>query len=169
MQKDGWKTRRVDLAEVPFHPQLVHFPIAFLLLSFIFDLVGAARNSDKWNQFGGFILLLAILSAFAALQSGESAEEMLKPMSDSLHEAVEKHENLASTTFFFILVLGIFRGWLQLKGMFNSWLRWVYVILIGAGVFMILRVGNLGGKLVYQHGAGVNKNVLVPDSLKYKK
>ncbi len=169
MQNGGWKSKRVDLTEVPIHPQLVHFPIAFLLLSFTFDLVGAVRNSDRWNQFGGFILLLAIISAFAALQSGESSEEMLKPMSDSLHEAVEEHENLASTTFFFILVLGIIRGWLQLKERFNSWPRWVYVILIGAGVFMILRVGNLGGKLVYQHGAGVNKNVLVPDSLKYKK
>jgi len=148
------------LAGVPFHPQLVHFPIAFLLLSFIFDLVGATRNSAKWNQFGGIILLLAIISAFAALQSGESSEEMLKPMSASLNEAVEEHKNLASTTFFFILVLGIFRGWLQLKGMFNSWLRWGYIILIGTGVFMILRVGNLGGKLVYQHGAGVNESVL---------
>ena len=166
MRNDGWKSKRADLTGVPFHPQLVHFPIAFLLLSFVFDLVGAVRNSDKWNQFGGFILLLAIISAFAALQSGESSKETLNPMTENLQEAVEEHENLASTTFFFILVLGIFRGWLQLKGMFNSWLRWGYIILIGTGVFMILRVGNLGGKLVYQHGAGVNKNVLVPDSLK---
>ena len=148
------------MAEVPFHPQLVHFPIAFLLLSFIFDLVGAAHNSDRWNQFGGIILLLAIIGAFAALQSGESSEEMLRPMSDTLHEAVEEHEELATTTFFFILVLGIIRGWLQLKGRFNSWLRWGYVILIGSGVILILRVGHLGGKLVYQHGAGVNKSVL---------
>ena len=166
MRNDGWKSKRVDLAEVPFHPQLVHFPIAFLVLSFIFDLVGAARHSDKWNQFGGFILLLAIISAFAALQSGESSKETLNPMTENLQEAVEEHENLASTTFFFILVLGIFRGWLQLKGVFNSWMRWGYIILIGTGVFLILRVGHLGGKLVYQHGAGVNKSVLVPNSLK---
>ena len=148
------------MAEVPFHPQLVHFPIAFIILSFIFDLVGALRNSKKWNQFGGIILLLAILTAFAALQSGESAEEMLKPMTDSLHEAVEEHEDLASTTFFFVLILGIIRIWFQLKGLFNSWLRWGYVVLIGTAVFMILRVGYLGGKLVYQHGAGVNSTVL---------
>ena len=148
------------MTEVPFHPQLVHFPIAFLVLSFIFDLVGAARNSVKWNQFGGIILLLAIITAFAALQSGESSEEMLKPMADSLHEAVEEHQDLATSTFFFILILGIIRGWLQLKGLFNSWRRWGYIVLIGAGVFLILRVGHLGGKLVYQHGAGVNTSNL---------
>ena len=34
------------------------------------------------------------------------------------------------------------------------------VILIGSGVFLILRVGHLGGKLVYQHGAGVNRTLL---------
>jgi len=148
------------LAEVPFHPQLVHFPIAFIILSFIFDLVGTLGNSQKWNQFGGIILLLAIMTAFAALQSGESSEEKLKPMTEGLHEAVEEHEELASATFFFILILGIFRGWLQLKGMFNSWLRWGYVVLIGTAVFMILRVGYLGGKLVYKHGAGVNRTIL---------
>ena len=148
------------MAEVPFHPQLVHFPIAFLVLSFLFDLVGAARNSEKWNQFGGIILLLTIIGAFAALQTGEASEEMLKPMTDSLLEAVEQHEALASKTFFFILILGIIRGWLHLKGLFNSWIRWGYIVLIGTGVFLILRVGYLGGKLVYQHGAGVNSGVL---------
>jgi len=148
------------LAGVPFHPQIVHFPIAFIILSFIFDLVGALRNSKKWNQFGGIILLLAIMTAFAALQSGESSEEMLKPMAKSLHEAVEEHQELASTTFFFILILGIIRGWFQIKGLFDSWPRWGYVVLMGTAVFLILRVGHLGGKLVYQHGAGVNKTVL---------
>ena len=148
------------MAEVPFHPQLVHFPIAFITLSFIFDLVGAMRNSKKWNQFGGIILLLAIMTAFAALQSGESSEETLKPMTKSLHEAVQEHQELASTTFFFILILGIIRGWLQLKGLFDSWLRWGYVVLMGTAVFLILRVGHLGCKLVYQHGAGVNRTAL---------
>ena len=148
------------MTEVPLHPQLVHFPIAFLVLSFIFDLTGALRNSKKWNQFGGIILLLAIVTAFAALQSGESSKEMLKPMADSLHGAVEEHQDLATLTFFFILILGIVRGWLQLKGLFDSWLRWSYIVLIGSGVFLILRVGHLGGKLVYQHGAGVNRTLL---------
>lgn len=145
------------MADIPFHPQLVHFPIAFIILSFIFDLVGTLRNSKKWSQFGGFILLLAVMTAFVALQSGESAEETLKPMTTVLHEAVEEHEELASTTFFFVLLLGIARGWLQVKGLFDSWLRWGYVLLMGIAVFMILRVGYLGGKLVYQHGAGVSR------------
>lgn len=148
------------MSEIPFHPQLVHFPIAFIILSFIFDLVGTLRKSKKWNQFGGFILLLAILSAFAALQSGGLSEETIKPMTTDLHEAVEEHEDLATTTFFFILILGIARAWLQLKGFFDSWLRWGYVVLMGTAVFLILRVGYLGGKLVYQHGAGVNRTVL---------
>ncbi len=160
MQNDGWKNKRAELAEVPLHPQLVHFPIAFLTLSFIFDLVGVVSNSKKWNQFGCIVLLITIISAFAALQSGESSKEMLKPMTNNLLEAVEEHEELASTAFFFILVLGIIRGWLQLKGVFDSWKRWSYIIFIGVGVFLILRVGHLGGKLVFQHGAGVNTSIL---------
>lgn len=104
--------------------------------------------------------MITIFSAFAALQTGESSEEMLKPMTDTLHHAVEEHEELASTTFFYILILGIIRGWLQLKGHFKSWVRWGYVVLIGVAVLSILKVGQLGGGLVYQHGAGVSKTVI---------
>ena len=143
---------------VPLHPQLVHFPIVLITISFVFDLVGTIRNSKNWINFGGILMIIAIVSAFAALQSGEMAEDLIRPMSDSLHEAVEEHEEMATTTFFLVLFMGIARGWLQIKGFFTGWKRWVYVGLAGIAMAMILRVGHLGGKLVYLHGAGVTKS-----------
>ena len=148
------------MAGIPLHPQLVHFPIAFLTVSFLLDLIGILINSKKWIYFGGILLLLAVLTAFAALLSGQSAEDTIEPMSDAFHDAVEEHEGMATRTFFFILMIGIVRGWLQIKSKFNSWKQWGYIMLAGIGVMLILRVGHLGGKLVYNHGAGVSKELL---------
>ena len=155
MPNVGWNPGTDDLSEIPLHPQIVHFPIALITVSFIFDLVGIIFDSKKWTQFGGILLSLAVVSSLIALLTGQSSEQSLKPMSDILHEAVEEHEGMATQVFFFFLIIGILRGWLQLKGRFNSWKQWSYVILAGAGVLLILRVGHLCGTLVYKHGAGV--------------
>ncbi|MCH8927422.1 MAG: hypothetical protein IIB39_01760 [Candidatus Marinimicrobia bacterium] len=155
MRSGGWNLRTVDLSGIPLHPQIVHFPIALITVSFLIDLVGVITGSKKWTQFGGILLSLAVFSSLIALLTGQSSEQSLKPMSDILHEAVEEHEGMATRVFFFFLIIAVLRGWLQLKGIFNSWKQWGYVILAGAGVILILRVGQLGGTLVYKHGAGV--------------
>jgi len=145
----------VILSGIPLHPQIVHFPIVLITVSFLIDLVGVITGSKKWTYFGGVLLSLAVVSSLIALLTGQSAGESLKPMSDTLHEAVVEHEEMATRTFFFFLVIGILRGWLQLKGIFTAWKHWGYLILAGAGVILILWVGNLGGKLVFELGAGV--------------
>lgn len=155
MQSGGWNLRAGKLSGIPLHPQIVHFPIVLFTVSFLLDLVGVIIGSKKWTQFGGILLSLAVVSSLIALITGQSSEQSLKPMSDILHEAVEEHEGMATRVFFFFLILGALRGWLQLKDKFNSWKQWSYVILAGAGVILILRVGQLGGTLVYKHGAGV--------------
>jgi len=155
MQSGGWNLRTVDLSGIPLHPQIVHFPIALITVSFFLDLVGVITGTKKWTQFGGILLSLAVVSALIALITGQSSAQSLKPMSDILHEAVAEHEGMATRVFFFFLIIGIIRGWLQLKGKFDTWKQWGYVVLAGAGVMLILRVGQLGGTLVYKHGAGV--------------
>ncbi|MCH8289157.1 MAG: DUF2231 domain-containing protein [Candidatus Marinimicrobia bacterium] len=154
--------KSTDLTDIPLHPQIVHFPIVLITISFFFDLVGTVRDSKHWTDFGAVLLLLAVVFALAALLSGQSAEDLIKPMSEDLHDAVEEHEDLATFTFFYILLLGIARAWMQIKNKLNSWLRWGYVVLAGISFFLILRVGYLGGRLVYIHGAGVQQEAPMP-------
>ncbi len=151
-----------DLTDIPLHPQLVHYPIALITISFFFDLVGAVRDSKNWTQFGAVLLLLAVVFALVALLSGQSAEDLLNPMPEDLHDAVEEHEDLATFTFFYILLLGIARASMHIKNKLNSWLRWGYVVLAGISVILILRVSHLGGRLVYIHGAGVQQEAPMP-------
>jgi len=155
MQSVGWNLRASSVSEIPLHPQIVHYPIALITVSFLVDLVGVITGSKKWTQFGGILLSLAVASALIALLTGQSSQQSLKPMSDVLYHAVEEHEGMATKVFFFFLIIGILRGWLQLKGVFSTWKQWTYVVLAGAGVIFILRVGQLGGTLVYKYGAGV--------------
>ena len=151
-----------DLTDIPLHPQLVHYPIVLITISFFFDLVGAVRDSKNWTQFGAVLLALAVVFALAALLSGQSAEDLIKPMSEDFHNAVEEHENLATFTFFYILLLGIARAWMQIKDKLNLWMRWGYVVLAGISVILIMRVSHLGGRLVYIHGAGVQQEAPMP-------
>ena len=120
------------------------------------------RDSKHWTQFGAILLLLAVVFALAALLSGQSAKSLIKPMPEDFHDAVEEHENLATFTFFYILLLGIARTWMHIKNKFNSSLRWGYILLAGISFVLILRVGYLGGRLVYIHGAGVQQEVSMP-------
>ena len=120
------------------------------------------RDSKHWTQFGAVLLLLAVVFALAALLSGQSAKDLIKPMPEALHDAVEEHENLATFTFFYVRLLGISRTWMHIKNKFNSWLRWGYITLAGISFLLIMRVGYLGGSLVYIHGAGVQQEDSMP-------
>ena len=120
------------------------------------------RDSKHWTKFGAILLLLAVVFALAALLSGQASKDLIKPMPEGLHVAVEEHENLATFTFFLILLLGIARTWIHIKNKFKSWLRWGYITLAGISFVLILRVGYLGGRLVYIHGAGVQQDDSMP-------
>lgn len=162
MPNTGLNLKSTDLTDIPLHPQLVHYPIVLITIGFFFDLVGAVRDSKNWTQFGAVLLLLAVVFALAALLSGQAAEDLIKPMPEELHDAVEEHENLATFTFFYILLLGIARIWMHIKNKFISWLRWGYILLAGISFVLILRVSYLGGRLVYIHGVGVQQEAPMP-------
>ena len=57
---DFWRT------EV-FHPLSVHFPIAILLVAFLFKLIALGSAKDLWKQGGTFLLLLGTIGVWIAI------------------------------------------------------------------------------------------------------
>lgn len=53
-----------------FHPLVVHIPIALLLLVPLLECIGLARRWNHLRESAGFVLLLASISAFAAVFLG---------------------------------------------------------------------------------------------------
>ncbi len=145
--------------DIPFHPQTVHFPVALLTVGLVFDIIGAVKKSDRWIFFGGLLIVLGLLFSFLALQSGQLAEDEIKPLSELLHEKVEEHEDTATISFFMILAVTVLRYFLVSKQKLDAWRHWIVIVLSTISISLLLWASHLGGVLVYEYGAGVNSSV----------
>ncbi len=55
------------------HPMIVHFPIALLIVGFLFDLIGTFVKKDFYSKAGFYLLILGTLGVVAAYFSGDLA------------------------------------------------------------------------------------------------
>ena len=59
----------------PIHPMVVHFPIALLLASLLFDLIALRWRGQECRATSLSLLALGVLAALVALLTGHLAEE----------------------------------------------------------------------------------------------
>lgn len=157
---DFWRT------EV-FHPLIVHFPIALLLVAFLFKIIALKYKREVWERGGTVLLGLGVLSVWAAIFTGGLAEDIVsKNLCDPA--VLEEHQNLAWVT-----------AWLFTSGLVIDLLRYIKVPLFKNIVFLIavllvltggsallVYVGHLGATMVYQQGAAVHTPS--PDCAEFK-
>ncbi len=88
------------------HPIIVHFPIAFLFIYSFIKIVPFSKwfPEVSWKHIERSLLLIGVLGAFAALSTGEIAEQLVNPN----HQLVEMHSTFAdiSVWIYGILLLG---------------------------------------------------------------
>ena len=136
----------------PLHPILVHFPIALLFTSVLFDVIANWRKNDSFREGAFWLLILGLAGGVAATIAGSWAEEAAEKagIAESL---LETHETLAFVTLgiFGVLLLGrVF-----LKNQFTSKTFPPYFLIALVGLGTLSATGYFGGDLVYEHGAGV--------------
>jgi len=137
----------------PIHPMVVHFPIALLLTSWLFDLLALRWRGGQFRETSLSLLVLGVLAAAVALFTGHGAEEAVEQGGKIPKQAIETHEALAFASFW------IFAGLLGLRGI-SYWglMRERPGLVLGLGVagsLLLLVAGYFGGDLVYRYGAGV--------------
>ena len=137
------------------HPLVVHFPIALLLAAVAADLLGvvlgrraALRDAATWLYCAG------AGTAIAAYVTGENAaDSMLLPA--EVTPLVDDHDNWAfRTTALFALLAGarvILPRFITLTA--PAW--WGALALGLVGTVMLYGTAERGGRLVYEHGLGV--------------
>ena len=76
------------------HPLFVHFPIALLLIYSIIKILPLQKwlPAVAWKHIERALLFFGVLGAFAALSTGEIAEQMTRPNND----VVEAHSLFAA-------------------------------------------------------------------------
>lgn len=140
----------------PLHPAVVHFP---LVLSVLFPFVAAVAlyasrrpgaGRGPWIGLAAMALLL-VGSAWLAIETGQQQEEVVeRVVSEALiHGHEEAAEGLMVGS---IVLLGVILAGF-LPGRWGKGARWASIV---GGVVVLglaVRVGGLGGALVYEHGA----------------
>ncbi len=137
----------------PIHPMVVHFPIALLLASLLFDLAALRWRGEEFRSTSLSLLALGVLAALAALLTGHVAEDAVEHSGKIPKQAIETHEELAFAVFWvFAGLLGVrmlsYWGWMRERSLL--------VLFLGVGGSVLLLVAShYGGELVYRYGAGV--------------
>lgn len=136
------------------HPKIVHFPVALLLSASLFALLALLFNKNRkvflevlqWN------LIVGVLSAVITIISGLIAEKSLVHNKE-IHEIMEWHESLA---WIFSILFLISLVWLLLrKPKIKKPELMILTLLLIVSSGLLAYGAHLGGKMVYEEGAGV--------------
>jgi uncharacterized membrane protein len=144
-----------------FHPRVVHFPIAILLTYVLFETLGAITKKDFLQKGAHLLLLLGVIAAFVAVQTGERAEMAFDYWNKDASALMEIHEQYANLTIWYFAVLLVGRTVLVFKKKFNKVFSYVFVLLAFVGAYFVYQTGDHGGRMVYEHGIGTQYKINV--------
>lgn len=140
----------------PFHPQIVHIPIALLVSSALFAIAGRVLDRDWLRKSSVLMLAIGFLGAWLAIQSGKPAHRVPEHDQGVPEEAIHRHSDTADRVLWLsggaLVALGIatrLQG--SVKGVVSGLALVFQVLAAGA----VVATGYLGGKLTYDHGANV--------------
>jgi uncharacterized membrane protein len=134
------------------HPAIVHFPIALLSIAALFAVLSLVVKKEFFKEIAFWNLLLGVIGTIIAVLTGLIEEQNLVH-NEEIHQVLVKHK----FTGFGILILSftlLTWGWVR-KNKFRKkeYILWVLFLALCTG--MIFYQGFLGGKMVFEQGAGV--------------
>ena len=134
------------------HAALNDLPAALLVVTVLFDLAAWLTKRESLQAAASWTLWAGVLGGWAAVLAGLQAEDVIEH-GDAAHDLMETHETLALVTmgvFSAVLVYKLIRR-ARLSGVEKAGLRLLSV----AGFVGIIWTARIGGKLVFDHAAGI--------------
>ncbi|HOV10449.1 MAG TPA: ferritin family protein [Bacteroidales bacterium] len=137
-----------------FHPMIVHFPVALIMIGFLADVLSLFFNKKEpcLSKAGFYLMILGTLGAFAAYFTGEF---FTRELTGEAGELKERHEIFAKITMFVMLAACLLRIYLVWKKKINSGFKWLVFFLYLIATCTVGYTGLLGGTLVYNHMIGL--------------
>jgi uncharacterized membrane protein len=143
------------------HAALNDLPAALLLAAVVFDLLAALTRRPGFRPVAFWTLMVGALGGVVAVLSGLQAEDHIEH-GDAVHRVMETHELLAFIT---LGTFGVLAAWRILREQkMGSAERGLVTVLSLAGAGVLLATANYGGKLVFDHAAGIPTEVLQAES-----
>jgi len=143
--------------DLDLHPQIVHFPIVLIIVSFFLHLIQVIWKKNETSFLGFSFAAAGLIFGFITAITGEKAEETAEAIGISkFHNAIENHENFANLTIWLLLPLVIGWAFFLIKKGKNRAIDLLILVLLLFLASTVIYTGHLGGKLVYELGVGVN-------------
>ncbi|PYO88734.1 MAG: hypothetical protein DMD58_11535 [Gemmatimonadetes bacterium] len=140
-----------------WHALLNDLPAALLLVAVLFDIAAAATKRESLMWAAIWTLWAGVIGGWAAVVAGKLASRGIDHGA-AIHELMEKHENMALLTMaLFTVVLGwrLIRRF-QMPAQELAFTRVLSVV----GLLGLVWTGVLGGRLMFQHAAGIPSRTL---------
>ncbi|HZI21769.1 MAG TPA: DUF2231 domain-containing protein [Gemmatimonadales bacterium] len=135
-----------------FHAAVNDLPAALLFVTVLFDVASWLTKRESLKAAALWTLWAGVIGGWLAVLAGEQAEDVIEH-GEAIHELMETHETLALTTmgiFTVVLAWKLFRR-NRLTSAEEGGLRLLSV----AGLVTVVWTGAIGGKMMFEHAAGV--------------
>ena len=138
------------------HPLIVHFPIAWWIAAVIVDVVALMLPRAAWANTTASVLYPAgaISAAVTYVTGRQAAATVLTP--GMAHPIVLEHWQWAQITTLGFALIALIRLWVLFKRRQPArWIRTALAVAALAALASLFHTGELGARLVYEHGVGV--------------
>ena len=133
-----------------FHPMIVHFPIALIIVGFFAEVVSLFFKKEKClSRTGFYLLVLGAIAAIAAWTTGQLFTD--EPTQGAIVGIFEKHETGALITMILMIIGAAFRIWLVIKKKEETPLKWVAFAIYFLAFAAVSFTGFMGGTMVYDY------------------
>jgi uncharacterized membrane protein len=143
------------------HAALNDLPTALLVTAALFETLALATRREAFRQVSFWTLIIGALGGVAAVLSGLQAEEHIAH-GDAVHRVMETHELLAFVT---LGIFGVLAAWRLLRERrMGSGERALARAATLAGAGVLIATASYGGRLVFEHAAGIPTDVLTDET-----
>ena len=139
-----------QIAGHPIHPMLIAFPIAFLVATFVCDLIFWRTGNPGWGTAGRYLLGAGILTAALAAVAGLMdflGDERIRDLSAAWHHMIG---NVV------VVVLALINWYRRYAGGDAAVLPWGLVLSLLI-VLLLVYTGWRGWDMVHRHRVGVQE------------
>jgi len=140
----------------PAHLHLIvnHIPIFTTVIGIFILMWGMYKSSSSIRNIAFILFIFGAVGSYVAIETGESAEDIVEEVATVSHDAIHDHEEAAELSLWFAIVMGLLSvGALAAKKLnlrFETSLHIVILVtaLITAGILMY--VAYEGGEIMHQ-------------------
>jgi uncharacterized membrane protein len=139
------------------HAALNDLPAALLLVAVLFDVLSALLRRPALRVAGFWTLMAGAVGGVLAVLSGLQAEEHIAH-GEAVHELMETHEEFALITLGIFALVALWR--IVRERRMGGTERTLVLVASVCGTALLLTTAVYGGKLVFEHAAGIPTAVL---------